>query len=121
MRIDKFLWCVRLYKTRSLATDAVRREQVQVNGRVVKPAAEVRPGDTIALRTPPIQRSWEVLALPTARVGADRVPELIVERTAPDDLAKLETARLAKAMHRPPGEGRPTKRDRRAMGRFLGG
>lgn len=120
MRIDKFLWCVRLFKTRSIATDAVRREQVQVNGRMVKASAEVKPGDTIALRTPPIWRSWEIKAMPTSRVGAKLVPELLTERTSFADLEKLEMARLAKAHDRDPGEGRPTKRDRRDMDRFLG-
>jgi ribosome-associated heat shock protein Hsp15 len=118
MRIDKFLWCVRLFKTRSLATEAVRREQVQVNGRAVKASAEVKPGDRIALREPPIWRSWEVLALPPSRVGAKLVPTLLAERTDFADLEKLEMARLVKAQHRAPGEGRPTKRDRRHLERF---
>jgi ribosome-associated heat shock protein Hsp15 len=121
MRLDKFLWCVRLFKTRSLATDAMKRDQVMLNGRVVKPAAEVKVGDVFALRTPPIWRSWEVLEVPASRVGAKLVPGLMAERTAFTDLEKLETARLARAMDRPPGEGRPTKRDRRDMERFREG
>jgi len=118
MRIDKFLWCIRLFKTRSLATDAIKREQVKLNDRIVKASAEVKPGEVIALREPPIWRSWEILAIPPSRVGAKLVPELIAERTSFDDLEKLEVARLAKAQHRDPGEGRPTKRDRRDMDRF---
>jgi ribosome-associated heat shock protein Hsp15 len=121
MRIDKLLWCLRLFRTRSLATDAVRREQVQVNGRIVKASLEVRPGDLIALRQPPIWRSWELLALPPSRVGAKRVPTLMAERTSFEDLERLELARQASAQHRPPGEGRPTKRDRRDIARFTGG
>lgn len=118
MRIDKFLWCVRLFKTRSLATDALRREQVMLNGRMVKASAEVEVGDTIALREPPVWRSWELLQLPASRVGAKFVNTLIVERTSFSDLEKLESARMVKAAHRAPGEGRPTKRDRREMERF---
>lgn len=118
MRIDKFLWCVRLFKTRSLATDAIKREQVKLADRLVKASAEVKPGDVIALREPPVWRSWEVLRIPSARVGAKLVPSLIAERTSFDDLEKLELTRLAKAQHRMPGEGRPTKRDRRDMDRF---
>ena len=118
MRIDKFLWCVRLHRTRSLATEAVRREQVQLNGRVVKAAAEVAVGDILAVRTPPIWRSWEVMAIPASRVGARLVPHLLTERTSFPDLEKLETARLARMQERPPGEGRPTKRERRDMDRF---
>jgi ribosome-associated heat shock protein Hsp15 len=118
MRIDKFLWCVRLFKTRSLATDALRREQVMLNGRMVKASAEVKVGDTIALREPPVWRTWELLQLPASRVGAKLVNTLIVERTPFADLEKLELARMVKAEHRAPGEGRPTKRDRREMDRF---
>ena len=118
MRLDKFLWCVRLFKTRSLATDAMRREQVMLNGRVVKPSAEIKLGGSFAVRTPPVWRSWEVVALPSSRVGAKLVPELIAERTSFEDLEKLELARLAQAQDRPTGDGRPTKRDRRDMDRF---
>lgn len=118
MRLDKFLWCVRLFKTRSLATDAMRREQVMLNGRVVKPSAEVEVGDMYALRTPPVWRSWEILALPASRVGAKLVPGLVAERTSFEDLEKLEVARMAKALDRAPGEGRPTKRERREVERF---
>lgn len=120
MRLDKFLWCVRLFKTRSMATDAMKREQVRLNGRVVKASAEIKIGDTFALRTPPVWRSWAVLAMPASRVGARLVPDLMAERTAFEDLEKLELARLAKAQHRPAGQGRPTKRDRRDMDRFGG-
>jgi ribosome-associated heat shock protein Hsp15 len=120
MRLDKFLWCVRLFKTRSLATDAMRREQVMLNGRLVKPSAEVNPGDVFALRTPPIWRSWEIIAIPSSRVGAKLVPDLIAERTSFEDLEKLEVARLARVQDRPSGDGRPTKRDRRDMERFRG-
>lgn len=118
MRIDKFLWCVRLFKTRSLATDAVKREQVRINERIVKASAEIKIGDLIALREPPVWRSWEISAIPTARVGAKLVPELIAERTSFDDLEKLDMARLVKAQHSTHGDGRPTKRDRRDMERF---
>lgn len=118
MRVDKFLWCVRLFKTRSLATDAVRREQVMMGDRVVKASYEVKEGDVFALREPPIWRSWAIVAIPASRVGAKLVPSLIEERTAFADLEKLEITRLAKKLDRDPGEGRPTKRDRRDIERF---
>ena len=121
MRIDKFLWCIRLFKTRSLATDAIKREQVKLADRIVKASAEVKPGDVIALREPPIWRSWMILTIPASRVGAKLVPDLIEERTSFHDLEKLELTRLAKAQHRAPGEGRPTKRDRRDMDRLTEG
>lgn len=118
MRIDKFLWCVRTFKTRSLATDAIRREQVKVNDRLVKPSLEVKIGDTFALREPPIWRSWEILALPASRVGPKLVPGLIVERTSFDDLERLQIARLERDQYGMAGEGRPTKKDRRNIDRF---
>ena len=118
MRIDKFLWCIRRFKTRSLATDAIKREQVKVGDRLVKASVEVRIGDVIAVRETPIWRSWEVIALPSSRLGPKLVPTYIVERTSFADLEKLELARLAKAQYRDPGEGRPTKRDRRDLDRF---
>ncbi|MEZ4805998.1 MAG: S4 domain-containing protein [Flavobacteriales bacterium] len=118
MRIDKFLWCVRLYKTRSLATEAIERGQVQLGDRLVKASAEVRPGDRFGLREPPIWRTWEILAIPTSRVGTKHVPGFIIERTTFEDLEKRELTRLAKQLHRAPGAGRPTKRDRRDMDRF---
>ncbi len=118
MRLDKFLWCVRLFKTRSIATDAMRRDQVKLNGREVKPSAEVKIGDVFALREPPVWRSWKISSIPASRVGAKLVPDLMQEITSFEDLEKLELARLAKAQHRIPGIGRPTKRDRRDMDRF---
>lgn len=121
MRIDKYLWCVRLFKTRSLATDAIKHEQVKLGDRLVKASAEVKPGDLISVRVSPIWRTWEIISIPASRVGAKHVPGLIEERTSFEDLEKLELARLAKAEHRDPGAGRPTKRDRRDMDRFTHG
>lgn len=120
MRIDKFLWCVRLFKTRSVATRAIKSGQVRLNERVVKASTEVKVGEVFALREPPVWRSWEITALPASRVGAKLVPGLIAERTSFEDLEKLELARLVKAQHREVGTGRPTKRDRRDMDRFQG-
>lgn len=118
MRIDKFLWCVRLYPTRSAATEACRSGRVQVADREAKPSAEVAPGTELAIRVPPIWKRFEVLALPTSRVGAKLVPGLIRETTAFADLEKLELAQRTRAGYH--GEGRPTKRDRRDLERFSG-
>ena len=121
MRLDKFLWCVRLFKTRSLATDAMRRGQVKLNDREVKPSVEIKVGDHFSLRVPPIWRSWEINGIPSSRVGAKLVPDQIKEVTSFDDLEKLEIARMVKAQFRSAGEGRPTKKDRRDMDRFRPG
>ncbi|MCO6484060.1 MAG: RNA-binding S4 domain-containing protein [Flavobacteriales bacterium] len=121
MRLDKFLWCVRLCKTRSLAADECKRGHVQVNGREGKAAAEVKPGDRVAVRQAPIWRVFEVKALPAARVGAKLVPELVQDVTPWEDLEKQEIARKVRVASREPGTGRPTKKDRRDMERFSSG
>lgn len=120
MRIDKFLWCVRLCKTRSIASEECTRERVKLNDRIVKPSAEVKVGDRLAVRQAPIWREFEVISLPASRVGAKLVPTLIGDRTAWEDLEKQEMARKVQAAGRERGSGRPTKRERRDMDRFTG-
>jgi len=120
MRVDKFLWCVRLHKTRSLAAEACQRGRVKLNDREAKPAAEVRVGDRLSVRVPPIWRTWSVTALPAGRMGAKHVPEHLVDTTPREELEKLELARKVQAEGRHAGDGRPTKRDRRDMDRFMG-
>lgn len=118
MRIDKFLWCVRLFPTRSAATEACRSGRVHMADREAKPAAEVAAGARIAVRVAPIWKRFEILALPTSRVGAKLVPGLLRETTPFVDLEKLELAQRTRAGYH--GEGRPTKRDRRDLERFSG-
>jgi ribosome-associated heat shock protein Hsp15 len=120
MRIDKFLWCIRLFKTRSLATEACQKGRVKLNDREAKPSAEVRLGDRFAVRQPPIWRVFAVQSLPASRVGAKLVPQHITEVTPWEDLEKQELARKVRVASRDPGEGRPTKRERRDMDRFEG-
>lgn len=120
MRLDKFLWCVRLCKTRSIASDECAKGRVRLNEREAKPSAEVGPGDLVAVRQPPIWRIFEVKAIPPSRVGAKLLPDLIVDRTPWEELEKQEIARKVRAENRDPGSGRPTKRERRDIGRFLG-
>ncbi len=118
MRMDKFLWCVRLCKTRVDAAEVCKRGHVQLNGRPVKAAAEVAMGDQVSVRHAPIWRRFEVVHLPASRVGAKLVAELLREVTPWEELEKLEMARLVKAAGRAPGAGRPTKRERRDLERF---
>ena len=118
MRIDKFLWCVRLCKSRSIASDECATGKVRIGDREVKASAEVKVGDLFAVRQPPIWRSFEVLAIPPSRVGAKLVPGLIADRTSWQDLEKQEIARKVRTEQRDPGEGRPTKKDRRDIDRF---
>lgn len=120
MRMDEFLWCVRLCKTRSVAVDECKRGHVQLNDREAKASAEVKPGDQIAFRQAPIWQRFEVVQLPASRVGAKLVPELIKDITPWEDLEKQEIARKVKAAERQPGAGRPTKKERRDLERFSG-
>ncbi len=120
MRIDKFLWCVRLCKTRSLAVEECKRGHVQLNGREAKASAEVKENDVVSVRQAPIWRVFQVMAIPPSRVGAKLVPELLSDKTPWEDLEKQEIARKVRVASRDPGAGRPTKRDRRDMERFEG-
>ncbi|MBK6410797.1 MAG: RNA-binding S4 domain-containing protein [Flavobacteriales bacterium] len=121
MRIDKFLWCVRLCKTRSLAAEECKRGHVRLNDKEAKASAEVKENDVVSVRQAPIWRVLHVKAIPTSRVGAKLLPELIEDKTPWEDLEKQEIARKVRVASRDPGTGRPTKRDRRDMERYGGG
>ena len=112
------LWCVRLYKSRSLATEECANGRVRIGEREVKASMDVNVGDLFSVRQAPIWRSFEVLSIPASRVGAKLVTGLIADRTSWEDLEKQELARKVRAESRDPGEGRPTKRDRRDIDRF---
>lgn len=121
MRLDKFLWCVRLCKTRSIAAAECKRGHVRLNGQEAKASAEVKPLDHVGIRQAPIWRVFQVKAMPASRVGAKLLPELMLEVTPWEDLEKQEIARKVRTASREPGAGRPTKKDRRDMERFSGG
>lgn len=114
-RIDKWLWCVRLYKTRSLAAEACRGGRIKLNGEAVKPAHDVKPGDVISFRSGPITKTVKVIGLPAARVGAKLVVQFMEDLTPQEEYDKL---REIKELGPPvffTGKGRPTKRDRRKL------
>jgi ribosome-associated heat shock protein Hsp15 len=116
MRIDKWLWAARFYKTRSLATEAVAGGRVHVNEARVKPAKEVQVGDTIALTIGPMRRTVVVRALAERR-GPAAEAQLLYEET-PESVATREQAALERRLSRPPGAdlgARPTKLDRRRL------
>ena len=120
VRLDKWLWAARLFKTRSLAAEAVERGRVGVNGQAVKPARELRPGDTLRLRLDGgVQRTLVVKALATVR-GPAPVAQALYEETA-DSLAERQRAAEARRLAPEPAQtleqGRPTKRDRRDLER----
>lgn len=118
-RIDKYLFAMRIYKTRSIATDACRKGRITMNGAELKPSRTFKPGDRFSVRKGPITYSYEVLRLSENRLGAKLVPEYMRDITSPDQLELLELARLAGQNGRDRGTGRPTKKDRRDIEVFM--
>ena len=118
MRIDKYLWCTRYYKTRSLATTACKKGAIKVNDEAAKPSREVYPGDTIQLRKEQINYSLEVLEIPQNRVGAKLVNLYRVDTTPKEAFENQELLKYAQDYYRKRGAGRPTKKDRRDLDDF---
>lgn len=119
VRIDKWLWAVRIFKTRSLATDACKMNRVSINGQLTKPSRLVKEGDVISVRKPPIEYSFKVLRVLNNRVGAKLVPEYMENVTPKEQYDILELQRLSRFVDRAKGLGRPTKKDRRDMESFI--
>lgn len=113
MRVDKYLWCIRYFKTRSIATNACKKGHVKVNGAVVKPARDVYPTDAISVRKNQVQYTLEVLDLPESRLGAKLVDMYRKDTTPKENLEKLDLLKYSKDYYRKKGTGRPTKKDRR--------
>lgn len=118
MRLDKFLWSVRKYKTRSLATDEIRKERVMVNEELAKPSREVKMGDIISYKKEGITYSLQVKDLPKSRVGAKLVDDFIVDKTPEEELSKRDFVRMMQRFNRQKGTGRPTKKERRDLDDF---
>ena len=119
-RLDKWLWAVRLFRTRSLATAACRAGEVTIEERPVKPSRDVRLGETIIVRQGVMRRTVVVLGVPPSRVGAVRVPEFLEDRTPPEEKQKVKEHAVQHLLARERGTGRPTKRDRRDLEAWLG-
>jgi ribosome-associated heat shock protein Hsp15 len=115
MRVDKFLWCIRVYKTRSLAASQCKLEKVWLNGAEVKPSREVKMADVLTVRKGPILFSYKALAFPRARLGAKLVSSYAQDVTSPEEMAKLEMIRMQFRLDRKRGLGRPTKKERREL------
>ena len=122
VRIDKFLWAVRLYKTRSAAASECSKGHVQINGQVAKPSREVKAGDVISIKYKVIMRSYKVKEVLDRRVGAKLVDQYIEEITPQDELMKLKLylEYQRTAVPRREEKGRPTKKDRRQWDRYFG-
>lgn len=118
MRIDKYLWCVRYYKTRTLATTACKKGQIKVNGSVVKPSREVYPTDQIELRKNQINHQLTVTDIPNNRVSAKLVDIYRVDTTPKEQFQAQDLLKYSKDYYRKKGTGRPTKKDRRDIDDF---
>lgn len=119
VRIDKWLWAVRVFKTRTIATDACKMNRVSINGQLAKASRVVKEGDVIGVRKPPIEYSFKVLKVLNNRVGAKLVPEYMENVTPKEQYDILELQRLSGFVDRAKGLGRPTKKDRRDMESFI--
>lgn len=120
VRIDSFLWAVRIFKSRSLASDACKKGRITINGNVVKPARIVVVGDIIGVRKAPVTYSFRVLQTARNRMGAKLVPDYILNVTSQEELEVLEMQKLSGFIDRAKGEGRPTKKDRRSLDEWHG-
>ena len=115
VRIDKYVWAIRLFKTRSDATEACNGNKVQINGAPVKPSKAVKIGDTISVRKGVAQFTFKVLQIAEQRMGAQKVPEFAENLTPQAELDKLHAPHETFFVKRDRGAGRPTKKDRREM------
>lgn len=119
MRIDKFLWSVRFYKTRSIAADEIKKNRVSIAGVTVKTSREVKTGDIIKIRKNQIDYKIKVLDLPKSRIGAKLVALYVVDMTDEEQYEILKMRKMQQDYYRIKGEGRPTKKDRREIEDYL--
>jgi len=119
VRIDKWLWAVRLFKTRTLAADACKKGKVIIQNIQVKPSRNVKVGDIVSIKRNPILFSFKVLALSENRMNAKLVADFMLNVTTPDQLELIELAKLVGQIGRDRGTGRPTKKERRELDDFI--
>jgi len=118
VRIDKWLWAVRIYKTRTIALEECKKGRISVGDSPAKPSRMLRAGDIVKVRKPPVTYSFRVLALTENRVGAKLTPDYLENITPPEELEILELTKISGFVDRAKGTGRPTKKDRRELDRF---
>lgn len=118
IRLDKFLWATRIFKTRTIATEACKKGRVSIGCANAKPSRPVQIGEIIEVRKPPITYSFKVLDLAENRMGAKLVPQYLENVTPPEQYELIEMIRLSGFVNRAKGEGRPTKRDGRELKKF---
>jgi len=114
-RVDKWLWMVRIFKTRSLSTEACKKGRVLLNGIEAKASKEAKEGDTISVKKTPVQYSFLIKGIPKNRVGAKLLPDYLEDTTPNEELEKLNAGFMAFHGYRKRGTGRPTKKERRTL------
>lgn len=119
MRIDKYLWCIRIFKTRSIAAEAIKKGHVSVNNQQAKASRDVFVGDKLTVRKDQINYQYAVLDIPQNRLGAKLVDMYRKDETPTEAFEHLELLKLSKEYYRAKGEGRPTKKDRRDISEYL--
>lgn len=119
MRIDKYLWSIRVYKTRSIAADACKKNRISINEISVKSSRVVKVDETIRVRKDQIYYDYKVLDIPKSRVGAKLVNDFRIDVTKKEELDKLDQIRHSSNHYRDRGTGRPTKRDRRELDTYF--
>lgn len=118
-RIDKWLWAVRIFKTRTVAAEACKKGRVSINGSPIKPSRMVKAGEVVQVRKPPVTYSFKVLQPIEKRVGAKLLPEVMENVTTPDQYELLELSKISGFVDRARGTGRPTKKERRSLDEFI--
>jgi ribosome-associated heat shock protein Hsp15 len=119
VRIDKWLWAVRIFKTRTLAADECRKGRVVINGNTVKPSYIVKIGEEVLVKKPPVIHTFKVKGLLDKRGSAAVAKDYVEDLTPDSEVLKRQVSRLASNLQRDPGAGRPTKKDRRDIDTLL--
>lgn len=119
VRIDKWIWAVRIFKTRSLATEACKKGHISIGNLPVKASRIIHPGEVVKVRKPPITRSFKILALAEKRMSAKLISDYVEDVTPPEELELQEMQKSMRWISRDRGTGRPTKKDRRELDDFF--
>lgn len=120
LRIDKWLWCARLFKTRTLAADACKGGKVKIDDCSIKPSRDVKVGELIQVQLGQLHKVVEVKSIPKSRVSPKQVEEVYIDRTSKEEYERIEFLHAFKVEYRDRGAGRPTKKDRRIIDKIKG-
>tara|TARA_Y100001970_G_C13663402_1_gene569454 strand:- start:41 stop:433 length:393 start_codon:yes stop_codon:yes gene_type:complete len=120
IRVDKFLWCVRFYKTRTLSKDACNKSKIRINSKIAKSSSIININDTISIKKREILITIKVIDILDKRISAKLVSEYIQDITPEEEKIKLDARKKITVAYREKGQGRPTKKERRKMNKSLG-